>query len=330
MLIFGMDAEMDDERNHWERDPVVAVDPLAETQPTNQLTQVVKAKKTIRQAPRLPRFPVVRLGCLSMLIGIAGILAVISAYLFFPGRTNVLILGIDDRQEGQAVGRSDTMILTSFQPLPGKVSLLSIPRDLWVNVPGHGENRINTAHFFAEAESPGAGIQAARQVVADNFSVDVDSVIRFRFDSFKNVIDSFGGLEVTLDEPMSGYTAGRHSLNSEEALAFVRDRTGTDDFFRMERGQIFIRAVFEKLLSVDGVTKLPQVLVSLVQAIETDLPVYLWPRLGVNLLRAGSDGINSRSISRDMVNPFTTSGGAQVLAPNWELIDPVVIELFGN
>lgn len=63
-----------------------------------------------------------------MLIGIAGILAVISAYLFFPGRTNVLILGIDDRQEGQAVGRSDTMILTSFQPLPGKVSLLSIPR----------------------------------------------------------------------------------------------------------------------------------------------------------------------------------------------------------
>lgn len=105
----------------------------------------------------------------------------------------------------------------------------------------------------------------------------MDSVIRFRFDSFKNVIDLFGGLEVTLDEPMSGYTAGRHSLNSEEALAFVRDRTGTDDFFRMERGQIFIRAVFEKLLSVDGVTKLPQVLVSLVQAIETDLPVYLWP-----------------------------------------------------
>jgi LCP family protein required for cell wall assembly len=323
-------ANMKDTTYYWDPNFQDSSDPLAETQPTNQLTQLYRPKPVRPTNQGTKKAKYLQLGCFSIILGFVGLAVLIAAYLFFPGRTNILILGVDDRQEGQSVGRSDTMILSSFKPLQGEITLLSIPRDLWVNVPGYGENRINTAHFFAEADSPGAGSQAASQVVEENFAIDVDHVVRFRFDSFLTVIDSFGGLDIYLDEPMSGYPAGTNALNPEQALAFVRDREGSDDFFRMERGQIFIKSVFRELLSVEGITKIPVVFSRLMQAIDTDVPIYLWPRLGFNLLRAGPEGIDSSTISREMVTPFVTSGGAQVLAPNWEMIRPFVEELFGQ
>lgn len=314
--------------NFPERDFFEDIDPLAETQPTSGLTQIVQPRNTLERSQRMKGFPVFQMGCSALLVGIIGILIVSALYLFFPGRTNILILGIDDRQEGQAVGRSDTMILVSFDPLSGKIGMLSIPRDLWVNVPGYGEGRINTAHFYAEANQPGSGLLAAQQVVEENFNIDVDYAVRIRFDNFVQLIDAVGGLEIVLDEPMSGYPAGSHILMAEEALAFVRDREGSDDFFRMQRGQILIQAAMGKLLSFEIITDIPELLVGFNQIIESDVPVFLWPRLGVNILRAGREGVNSQTIAREMVMPFTTSGGAQVLAPNWELINPVVDDMF--
>lgn len=306
------------------------VDPLAQTQPTSGLTRALPAKPHRSRLPRRNGSPLLKAGCSSLLIGIAVFLVILTVYLFFPDRTNILILGIDDRQQGQAVGRSDTMILVSLEPLLGKVSMLSIPRDLWVSVPGYGEGRINTAHFYAEAEQPGSGMLAARQVIEQNFSVNVDYTVRLRFDNFVELVNTIGGLEIVLDEQMSGYSTGSHNLTAEEALAFVRDREGSDDFFRMQRGQIFVNAVLRKMLALETIGKLPEILVGLNQTVESDIPVYLWPRLSLNLLRAGPNGINSQTISRELVTPFTTDGGAQVLAPNWELINPIISEMFGN
>jgi anionic cell wall polymer biosynthesis LytR-Cps2A-Psr (LCP) family protein len=79
------------------------------------------------------------------------ILAVILIF-FTPWRINILLLGIDPTHNETAQGRSDTMILTSIPPVVPYLHMLSIPRDLWVDIPGHGQNRINTAHFFAELE----------------------------------------------------------------------------------------------------------------------------------------------------------------------------------
>jgi LCP family protein required for cell wall assembly len=222
------------------------------------------------------------------------------------------------------------MILTTFMPTNGRVAMLSIPRDLWVQIPGHGENRINTAHFFAEAEKPGKGLEAAKAVVQENFGVDVDYAIRIRFDNFMEIVTVLGGLEISLEQPEAGYEAGSHRLNAEQALAFVRDRQGSDDFFRMARGQIFIKALIRALISPENLPKAPRVLVQLLESVESDIPVYLWPRLGVTVLRSGPSGIDARTITREMVVPFTTDGGAQVLAPNWEQINPVLLDLFGQ
>jgi hypothetical protein len=75
---------------------------------------------------------------------------------------------------------------------------------------------------------------------------------------------------------------------------------------------------------------IPNLALVMMDSVETNVPPWLWPRLGFALLRAGPDGVDSRVISREMVNPFTTSGGAQVLAPNWNNINPMLMEMFGQ
>jgi LCP family protein required for cell wall assembly len=252
-----------------------------------------------------------------------------AAYLLAPARTNVLILGIDRAPDGTNLSRTDTNILVTVLPLEPYIGMLSIPRDLWVEIPGVGENRINTAHFFAESNLPGSGPAATIETIKHNFGVDVDYYLRIRFDGITGIVDAMGGLDLTLDEPTAGYPAGSHHLNGEQALAFVRDRAGTDDFFRMANGQLFLRQAMKQLLSPASWPRLPAVIGAVQEAVDTNIPLWQLPRLGVAILRAGPEGIDSRVISREMVNPFTTSGGAQVLGPNWELINPLVDEMFG-
>jgi polyisoprenyl-teichoic acid--peptidoglycan teichoic acid transferase len=252
------------------------------------------------------------------------------AYFLLPGRTNILALGIDSREAGSDLGRTDTIVLTTVDPLKPYIGLLSIPRDLWVNIPGVGENRINTAHFFAEAENPGSGPRAAMETVTSNFGVPVRYYVRIGFDGLPAVVDALGGVTITLDQPTAILSAGTHTLDGQQALAFVRDRQGSDDFFRMQRGQTFLLATVREMVSPLNWPKLPAVLRALPDFMDTNLPIWLWPRLGFALLRAGREGIDNRVINRDMVSPFTTTGGAAVLAPNWDLINPMITEMFGN
>ncbi len=93
-------------------------------------------------------------GCSMPLIA-TGVLLLL--YFLFPIRTTILILGIDAREPRSAMGRTDTNILLTIVPLRPTVAMVSIPRDLWVRLPGGEENRINTAHFFAESAQAGQG-----------------------------------------------------------------------------------------------------------------------------------------------------------------------------
>ncbi len=256
--------------------------------------------------------------------------ALLAAYFFTPGRSNVLILGTDDSPERGALGRTDTIMLATVDPWAGYVGLLGIPRDLWVTVPGVGEQRINTAYFFAEAAQPGAGPEAAMDTVRQNFGVTVNHYALIRMDGVVQVVDAMDGVTVTLDEPIGGLPAGRHTLDGKAALAFARERYGADDFSRMQQGQVILRALFLKALNPLAWPRLPLVWVAAAQSVQTDVPAWLYPRLGLALLRAGPGGMDTRSITREMVIPFQTSGGAQVLGPNWDAINPVLLEMFGE
>lgn len=269
-------------------------------------------------------------GCGLISLPALGLLAVLLLYFFAPLRTNILILGIDRAPDGSAMGRSDTNILLSINPLLPDIKMLSIPRDLWVNIPGVGENRINTAHFFAEIEQPGSGPRATLETIRVNFGLDVPYYVRLRFDSVQPIVEAMGGITIDLDQPTAGYPPGRHTLNGEQALAFARNRTGTDDFYRMAQGQLLFKAAFRQMLNPASWNRIPAVAAAALESVDTNLPVWLWPRLGLALLRAGPDGIDNRTLDREIVTPFTTSGGANVLLPNWERINPLLQEMFGE
>jgi anionic cell wall polymer biosynthesis LytR-Cps2A-Psr (LCP) family protein len=110
----------------------------------------------------------------------------------------------------------------------------------------------------------------------------------------------------------------------------VRERYSSDDFSRMRQGQILITAGLKKALNPANWQYLPETLIATSRAIDTDVPLWLYPRLGLALARAALFGMDGRTLTREMVVPFQTTEGAQVLAPNWEAINPVLKEMFGQ
>jgi polyisoprenyl-teichoic acid--peptidoglycan teichoic acid transferase len=272
---------------------------------------------------RMPRLT----GCCSWILFL---LALVLVYFFAPLRTNILLLGTDDSPGRGSVGRTDTIILTTVVPLKPYVGMLSIPRDLWVNVPGVGEQRINSAYFYAEASAAGSGSRAAMETIRENFGISVPYYAVIHMIGLTSVVDALGGVEITLDAPIGGFPAGTHHLSGEQALIFVRERSSSDDFSRMLRTQILLSSIVRKAITPSSWTSLPQFIYSLTEVIETNIPFWQWPRLLFALLRALVVGIDSQTITREMVIPFQTSEGAQVLAPNWDAINPVLRRMFGG
>lgn len=254
--------------------------------------------------------------------------SILTIYLFFPARTNILLLGTDYAPPGSNVARTDTIILSTIIPLEPYIGLLSIPRDLWVTIPNIGENRINTAHFFGEAAQPGLGPQTTIDTIQHNFGVKADYYARVRFEGFWEIIEVLGGVQIELSEPNAGYPAGKHFLKPRKALAFVRNRETSDDFHRMANSQFMIRTLFKNILMPRNLFRLPAVYRAFRNAVDTNIPTWLIPRLGFAILRAGPGGIDSRVINREMVYPTITDQGASVLLPNWDAIRPVVKEMF--
>jgi LCP family protein required for cell wall assembly len=291
-------------------------------------TYVVDTADQPQKRPRGSRF--LRMGCFSIIGILIAVLFVLFIYLLVPFRTNFLVLGIDRAPEGSDLGRSDTNILVTVKPLGPYIGMLSIPRDLWVTIPGVGENRINTAHFFAEAQVPGTGPQASLETIQENFGVPVGYYLRLKFDGIVGIVDALGGLDIELDSPMAGFPAGQHHLSGEQALVFVRDRQGTDDFYRMQQGQFVIGELIEQLILPKSWIRLPALFGAVNNAVDTNIPPWIWPRLGFALLRAGPGGIDAHTINRDYVSSTVTSEGAQVLIPDWSLISPLVNEIFAD
>lgn len=259
------------------------------------------------------------------------VIVLVAIYFFAPFRTNIFLLGTDYLPPRDLISRTDTNILITINPLKPYIGMLSIPRDLWVEIPGVGINRINTAYFFAEAAQPGSGPLSSIKTINKNFGITLKYYFVIKMEGFINVTDALGGVDVNLPTSVGGLTAGPHHLDGKQALAFVRERHNADDFSRMKQGQLFIKAFITKLFSFPvGWLKIPIVLYGTLKVIDTNIPLWLVPRLGLAVLRAGTNGIDNRIITREMVTSFTTIDGAQVLAPNWDAINPVLLEMFGQ
>jgi anionic cell wall polymer biosynthesis LytR-Cps2A-Psr (LCP) family protein len=168
------------------------------------------------------------------------------------------------------------------------------------------------------------------QTIRENFGLPVHYYALIHMYGLVGAVDALGGVDIRLDSPMGGWEAGNYHVNGTQALEFVRERSSSDDFSRMKRTQIMMLSLASRALQPDSWTRLPGFLYSALQAVDTNIPVWQIPRLAFALMRVPFFGIDSRVLAREMVFPFQTSGGAQVLAPNWDAINPILLEMFGS
>ena len=257
-------------------------------------------------------------------------------------RANVLILGIDRRPEEGNVVRSDTMVLATVYPSGPRIALLSIPRDLYVEIPGHEPNRINTAHFWGENDAQGNGPVLAMQTVAQNLGVSVDHYVRVDFDGFRAIVDAVGGVDIVVEEtivdneyPTADYgttrieiPAGLQRMDGETALRYARSRHGSSDFDRTTRQQQILIALAQRMLEPGAWARLPLVYQAVMDNVETDMAGGNFLLLAPTLYRTGPDSIEHHVIDHEMTEPWTSPTGGAVLLPQWETISPLVQELF--
>lgn len=180
-------------------------------------------------------------------------------------RVTVLIMGLDyrDWEANQGPPRSDTMILLTVDPISRTAGMLSIPRDLWVNIPGMGYNKINTAIRFGDLyKVPGGGPGLAMKTVENFIGVPINFYAIVDFYSFEKFIDEIGGIDVNIPAEISVDPLGPHNtvilkpgvqhLSGAVALAYARNRyTANDDYDRSKRQHQVILAIRDRIMSAD-------------------------------------------------------------------------------
>jgi len=263
-------------------------------------------------------------------------------------RMNILLLGLDQREGEYGPWRTDTMIVVTIDPETKTAGMLSIPRDLWVTIPGYGENRINTAHFFGDRDKyPGGGPTLAKETVQYNFGMPIHRYVRVNFRGFKEMIDAIGGITIDVEEPIRdaqypdenyGYKnvlipAGLQHMDGETALQYVRTRYGGSDFARIRRQQKVLLAIRDKVLSLQILPTLsPNKLIGLMKAMRDTVQTDLQPSEILTLAQIAAQidqrDIKGRVIDESMTTPVIVANGADVLFPDREKIKEVVDELF--
>ena len=262
-------------------------------------------------------------------------------------RVNILLLGIDQREGEHDPSRTDTMIVLTIDPENNTAGMLSIPRDLWVTIPGYSEERINTAHRTGDLkEYPGGGPALAIKTVKYNLAIPIHYYVRINFNGFVKAIDTIGGIDIYVEKEINdpkypdeayGYDplyipAGLQHMDGELALKYARTRHNGTDFDRLRRQQQVIMAVRDKVLRFDLLPqllpKLPDLLKTVGDAVQTDLQLEEMVKLIQLASQIDDEHIKTAVIDSSMTIPTTTSDGAQVLIPIRDEIRAVVDEIF--
>ena len=275
----------------------------------------------------------------------------------FNRRINLLVMGIDARPGDPWDGvRTDTLMVATIDPLEKTVSMVSFPRDMWVDIhPAAGgsyKQRINTS-FEVGAAAGGDSVDAgAAQLAKDmklDFGIDTDYFVLFNFQAVEQLVDAIGGVDVNIPEELAvpdwfysdddlhgqmiHLPAGPNHLDGYHAVALGRSRDGTGgDFYRIKRQQLVIQAALAKVFSKGllNPTEWQPLWNTYSKLIQTNVPYSRMPGFASFLQSTSSKPMNFYSVA-DPVNgketmlPFTTDDGAEVLG--W---DPAGVQYWIN
>lgn len=251
-------------------------------------------------------------------------------------RINILLIGKGG--QGWSGGElADTIIIASVRPSTRTVAMVSLPRDLYVDIPTLGYRKINNATAHGRATNyPGGGEKLMEEVVETVSGLPIHYYATVDFTAFRDVVDELGGIDVHVEKDLYdpyyptydfGYqtvsiAAGDHHFTGEQALQYARSRKTTSDFDRARRQQQVLLAMKDAFLSIDTLfhpTKIIGILDSLGPHVATDMKVWEMTRLG-NLVKdvQPSSIVNTVVDNREggVVHSETTPDGAYILVPN--------------
>lgn len=239
------------------------------------------------------------------------------------GRINVLLLGIGG--EGHDGGNlADTIIVASIDPFAKEVAMLSVPRDMYVDVPDHWSTKINAAHAMGEDDEEGGGPDLMRRTLEQTLDIPIHYYARVDFQGFVQAIDTVGGVDVYAEEAVydthfsaaDGYVVdvpqGWNKFNGTDALFYARSRntSARGDFDRNDRQRAIMIALKDKIFSL-GTFGDPKKMTELADSagnhVRTDLQIGEIRRLYEIMGEIPSDKIASYGLSND-AESYLTSG----------------------
>ncbi len=253
--------------------------------------------------------------------------------------TNILLLGNDvNTPQG---GRTDSLILVSINHETKTATMLSLPRDLYVVIPGWQMNRINLAlpHGHGVDYLGEGGGRLIKDTVEYNLGIPVDYYARIGFDGLKQAVDTVGGVDMAvtcplrdwrlispdldpeLEESWEQFTleSGVYEMDGDLALWYARSRRTSNDFERGRRQQQLLRALFNKGLNLDLLPELPQMWQTYQQNVETDIPLKTMLELATLAPTVQANGIQHLYLVGDAIRSWREpNSGAAVQLLQWE------------
>lgn len=247
--------------------------------------------------------------------------------------TNILLLGSDKRPDERGY-RTDVMMVVSLNPGDGTATLISIPRDLYVYIPGWRMGRVNTA-------DPHGGPELAAQTLLYNFGIPIDHYARINFGGFTSLVDTLGGIDVEVTGYMYDecggiwwrYAPGTYHMDGFTALCYVRMRKATSDFDRLRRQQEVLQGIFRKILSLDGLRRAPQLYEQFLALVETDIGLDQSLRLLplASHLANNPSAVERLTIDSSMATSWRVPfSGAAVLLPDRPKIEAALRSTLGS
>ncbi len=259
-----------------------------------------------------------------------------------PDMQVIALLGIDEKQSA-GVWRTDSLILVFVQPERKKIAMISIPRDLWVYIPGHGYNRINTVDSLGvRTKHTGGGRGLLNDTLRYNLGVPVHKYARIDFRGFVDIIDALGGVDVYVEKPIADtfpdplspdgvfdldLDVGWHTMDGHTALGYSRSRRTTSDFDRSHRQQLVLKALWKKVLTPETIARAPKLWETFEASFSTDINLVDALALATTFQGLDSDGIKSVNLGFDTAHPWTMPDGAQVLLADVEAIQQIILDL---
>jgi len=263
-------------------------------------------------------------------------------------RVSILLMGIDQRCEEEGPAHTDTMMVLTIDPVGLSAAMLSLPRDLWVEIPNFGVDRINQANYYGEIyEYPGGGQALAVQTVEALLGVPIDYYVAVNFDAFVEVVDLIGGIDIDVPEAIDdpdypdqcyGYdpfsiAAGEQQLDGEAALKYARTRaTFGGDVDRAGRQQAVILAVRQKIFDLNSIPQLiaqaPQLWQTSQENVRTNMTLDEAIQLALLVQDIPRESIRTAVLDFNYVYNETTPDGRQVLVPVRENIRQLRDQLF--